>query len=867
MQRHTFHRILPALLAGVFMITLLPMPVQAGYMDYGDIIDGAKTDDDITHLLSLTLAVASGSEVAFEDDDTNGAVGTTEAVYIDSDGSGTVTPLDIRIRSTTGVDGALVKTGDGDCCGNALTPAPGAWGFVDLYPSGGPDGALNLGEGLFLDLDGSGTVTTSDIEIMKKQSGGTSGIPTRTGAKSFQNAAASHAEAGMNLTALANYTLAVADLDANGVFGFADRVYLDVDANGLPGPGDVRIAQPDTTTSLPPGTMPEPDDADTVHDLMAAGGALAFADADINGVVGPTEGIYYDADGNGNVTAGDVRFVPSGSTTTGSGEQVEAGDSDLGTALATFPGNGFMYHDLDGDGVLDLSDAFYIEVDGDTAVEANDFRIYDGDIAETKMRRVVAPDDDVALTLTAAPGALMAYDFNGGGAYNLNDVLIYDSNGDGLITPRDLALSRGPAPFGTAGMMVDDTDEQTVFCYDFNFAGGAIGYTEFGGAGVVNVDEPVYFDRGATGTVAVHDVRISSHSGIGNGGTFVEVDDIDRNDVLSTPPAAGAAFAWYDANGDSVYSGPAQGTVADAVYYDTDGSSTVTAGDVHITDAPKGTGQPGSKVQGTSGDLNLALTAFAGHVIKGIDADADGFFTQEDALYINVDDAVDTAIIAAGCVTPGDVRLSGTGGGTNTGGGGGGGGGAPPPAQTTTTAPPTTTTTTPPSGPETAVVQAVINANAFISFGLTVTRADGDNHLEWPAQPDINGYQVWGSTSPFTLLVNLSADATDYVDADAPEDRSYIVTAWAVDSEGLVVGTFADDDINSQDVPGVADIDDAAAQPTPAGTTTTTTMPADTTTPDTNTTTTPADKDGSAVGIVLVLGVIGAALVAVRRRL
>ena len=785
------------------VIFLLPL-AGAGYKTFGDSVDGGATDKDITHLLMVAAAVAPGAEVRFVDGDASTTVSTSEAVFIDSDGSGTVTALDVRVRSGSLTKGAFVRSADTDCCGTPLVAVPGGdWGFVDIYPTGALDGELNLGEPVFLDLDNSGTVTTSDIKITTKSTTVTNGVATSSGTGSFANVAGSDTEINDALITIAGYALNGFDANGNGVFDFADTLYLDVDADQLPGPGDVRISKPTTGSSLAAGSMPKAGDADTVHELAAlAGAALAFHDADVSTTVGSTEAIYIDADNSGTVTARDVRLQAAGGTTL-SGAQVLAADSDVTNPLTAIPGNGFMFNDRNGNTLFDAADALYIEMDGDAVVEVGDLRVAKG-TATISLGRVTGSPADINAPLVAVATGFSYFDFNGGGAYTFQDAIYLDSDADGLVSPRDVRLSLGTTPLTPAGDIVLDTDSEVEFCFDFAFGGGALAYVEESGPGTVNVDEPVYFDRAGDLFVSTNDVRIFPPSGIGTAGSFVKASDNDNANVMLALP--GGTFAWHDSNGDGLYSTKGTGTQNDAVYYDMDSSGTVTAGDVRITKAALGTGTAGSKVFGAAGDLNSQLTAFVGEVIRGIDSDGDGTFTLDDALYLNIDVVGDTALVAAGCVTPADIRLSGTGGSSGGGGGGGGGGGSTTTQTTsssstsssdTSSSSSSTDTSSSSTSTQTDAPSDLATANLGIRSSLTVIRDGTSNTLAWSEQPGVDGYQVFASSSPFVLLTTLIGQATNtFTHADGDEDTVYLVTAYNDGAE------LTADQVNNGQVPG-----------------------------------------------------------------
>jgi PGF-CTERM protein len=804
-----------AVLVLAMFLSVLP-PAEAGYKNYGDTVDAASTDKDVTHLLLVALAVAPGAEVMFDDSTPGGTVDSDEGVYIDSDGSGTVTPLDIRVRAssgTTGTKGELVKSSDTDCCGTALTAAPGTWGFVDDFPAlvsgvcqastGCPDGALNLGDPVFLDLDADGVVSTTDIKVTVKGSAGSGGVPTTGGSGSYTKVTASDVDIGLAITAIAGYALNVFDANANGILGTGDQAYLDIDGDQLVDPGDIRLNK---GSSFAAGSMAKPGDTDTVHQLTSFGGTpdsfLAFDDSiAVDGVVGPTEGLYLDLDASTTVTIDDIRLIATGTTSGSAGKQVVTGDGDIGNALTAMPaGSGFKFRNLGGVAGLDHKDNLYVEVDGSATVEVGDFRVAKGEGQSVTIgARVTGSPSDLNAPLTAMPGTeLLAFlDFNGGGGYQRNDVVYMDLDADGFVTARDVRLSIGPSPLGTFGDMITDEETEMEYCYATDLSTGSLGYVDASNIGVVDLDEGVYFDQPVGGvpggTVSTNDVRMAGNTGNGAAGSFVAGGANDLNNPLT---AIGTALSFNDANGDTVYSVAVGSTDSDTVYIDLDGSTTITVGDLRITKAATGSGTAGSRVTASApaSELNAALTAFVGAVYVGIDSNADGSFSSKDAFYSNVDAPTDTAVPgvpALGCVTPGDARLSGTGTSTSGGGGGGGGGGS-------TTSSPATIAISSPTAGACVITGAATTVSGTAGAGTTSGNANTISSVDVSAD---GGVLTVSGTSSWTAVFTPAADGTHSISATVnPSSGSSVsasrsITSAASCATGGTGGTSAIDQL------------------------------------------------------------------------
>jgi hypothetical protein len=851
---------LRALLALSLACAFLAPAASAAYRTYGDPVDGTTTDKDVTHFLMLDLAVAEAAAVAWEDADGSNTVSSTEGVYIDTDASGDVSVGDIRIRAAagSGAKGAPVKSSDADCCGDiALTTALGSFGFVDVYPGGALDGEVGLGDPVFLDLDGSGTVTTADIKVVSAGSSnarplaaGT--VATTSGGASLATVTGSDPDINAAIIALAgSYELRAFDANGNGNVDNSDTVYLDVGQDGgasdrMPGPGDVRLSKPLSGSTLTAGTMPDGDDTDTVHQLLpAAGAALALRDDGNNaGVAENGEGIYLDMDASGTVTADDIRFIAS-DTTTLSGKQVLPTDgADLGDALIPWPGNGFRFRDLNGNGAFDAADHLYVELDSDGVAEVGDFKLVKGSGASSSgaVGRVTSSaTGDLNGALTAVAPTIAFYDVTGGGGYGKGDVAFLDMDGDGLVTPGDVRVSTGSAPFTTFGEAMTDAEAEMEYCFSpsaaHDLSGSTLGFRDDDNDDTADLDEMVFFDRNGDATSDTLDIRLSTVAGgVGSAGSFVASGNADNNKALDA--IALTALSWEDANNDGVYSLKGLGTSSDGVYLDLNAAptdDTVNVRDVRITKAGTGSGAAGSKVSSTGTDVNAGLTPFAGVAFGAIDANGDRLFNTADAVYANLDAADETALGLPDCATPGDVRLSGGGTATSGGGGGGGGGGsdggttdgtgtstATDTSTSTQTDTSTSTSTETATGTSTSTATSTATStstqtsapspatlNQQLAGSLRVQRDGDSNTLSWADVAGEDGYQVWSHTSPYALLARLPAGSTAYRDEGASAGTVYLVTAVVGGAE------LTADDVNGGQVPGYSGV--PAGEKAPGG--------------------------------------------------
>jgi hypothetical protein len=94
-------------------------------------------------------------------------------------------------------------------------------------------------------------------------------------------------------------------------------------------------------------------------------------DRNNNGALDMGDSIYRDADGNGNVSAGDTRLSQVGALAPGA---VVAGNADITTLVFPFP-NGELYVDADASANYTAGEAVYRDLDTSATVSAGDLRL------------------------------------------------------------------------------------------------------------------------------------------------------------------------------------------------------------------------------------------------------------------------------------------------------------------------------------------------------------------------------------------------------------------------------------------------------------------------------------------------------------
>ncbi len=225
------------------------------------------------------------------------------------------------------------------------------------------------------------------------------------------------------------------------------------------------------------------------------------------------------------------------------------------------------------------------------------------------------------LNETLPGGARLAMDevIRNSPRYSPGDVLYWDTDASGNVTPGDLRL----VAFGQ-GLFVGEEDFDLAITLDGRVLQGGFHFFDADGDCLVGSKELVYLTRltAAAGTVSPGDLRIGGP----NHGSSVLASDVDvgrplagrQQGALCSGGALAAGFATLDSSG-----GPSTGNGA---YIDGDGDGTVGPGDIRLSD--REAFPAGSRVAAKDKDVGAALAPLPGHAAF-IDMIGDQAFTKE----------------------------------------------------------------------------------------------------------------------------------------------------------------------------------------------------------------------------------------------
>ena len=407
--------------------------------------------------------------------------------------------------------------------------------------------------------------------------------------------------------------------------------------------------------------------------------------------------VYLDVDGVlvggvAYVSPLDIRLTPAADA----GSQVQVGDGDVGDALIAPPsGRGgvldVMYWDMPRsspgggmpfvNGLYDLSEPVYIDMDGGGFISINDVRVtqYSGCLPGAK---VLGSDVDV----TTGPNALIAmpyawdlpkcryYDTDGNGNYNAGDHVIFDARITILAPPpfglgsvNDIRLTPlvGCGVTYAYGTKITESriDAVHVLGTPNQNAPFQLGYWDVTGNGYTSGD-PVYIDVNAgmpldgSGISSPGDVRLTPYGPNGAGSQMILATDPDMGMPLTFIPLDWVDF--LDMTGDGY-------TPDDPVYVDMGNDWIVSVNDVILSEGTASAGTPGSKVVPGSPYLNRQLTDFVTTIPGGIninyfDANGDGWYQNIIVgplpLALGIGDYVFLDVGRQGYSSANDVRLT-----------------------------------------------------------------------------------------------------------------------------------------------------------------------------------------------------------------
>lgn len=431
-----------------------------------------QADMDAVYVLATPLS-ANGSQIIqigwFDYMGTTGVFDDEDTVYVDMNGDGLVNPGDVRLTPwhNDPLDTkypANTKV-DNDEDQNLPLVTPSQANLVTFYNENSMYG-YDLGDPVYLDMDGNGVVTTYDVRLTP-----TAGYAAYTSVKA-SDADRQEVRALIPIgTGIPADLIGYIDSDCTGTWSCPDKLYLEQPAlDWQVTIGDVRLYIPqdaiDNEAWPSCGTKVEQCDIDAVYRLKnfwTNNGApqLMFYDYTISGTVGVfdnSDTLYLDMDANNVISANDVRLTPWHNVPEDDADFKYAAntkvfnDADLNKPLRPIPG-GFAYFNINGQYGFDLGDPIYVDVNGDGTVSLFDVRLTPtaGFDAYTTVR---PGDDDLGEVLLAIPPEIGYIDSDCSNTWSCPDKLYLEQisqlapGANGIVSIGDMRLYIPPSEIG-----------------------------------------------------------------------------------------------------------------------------------------------------------------------------------------------------------------------------------------------------------------------------------------------------------------------------------------------------------------------------------------------------------------------------------
>ncbi len=587
------------------------------------------------------------------------------------------------------------------------------------------------------------------------------------------------------------------DANGNALFDLNDRVVLDVDGNGFITPADVLMSatggqthgsRPTLTTGL----------ARAVVGAATLTPTIMWLDGATNpGQYDSSEPVALHLAGGGlRLALGDICWTAVGGCTAGSQRSGSSTAPSVGgtwTDVTTATNAGALgVLDANNNNKFDDADSLYLHFGAlPGTVAAGDILVASANGGSSS----VVTTAGAALKALAAVSVTATWkylDVDGSGSYTYGDIVYFLKAAGTVAKPGDVRMNAGSGVSGFGKILKDADTDAVLALLNPPVSGTVFAFRDVDASGTVTSDEPIFLLPRAAGACPLtpQDVNLSPASlGSVSPGTFVGGASV----TLCTAIPGAPQFAYLPAgvfNTDS------------KLYLDLDGDGSVENGDVSLTTSA-GMRYTGATQAATALPLGAPLAPRAANVgIKVVDSSGDGVAAAGEAVILDVD--------GDGYFTPGDIPLSGSTTGSTGGGGGGGGGTTTTVTTTSSSSTSSSSTSTSESGTSSSSSSTstsaspgstdLASANQAIRDSLVVQRQGDDNVLTWDAQPGVDGYQVFGSNSPFVLLSTLIGQATNsFTDSGADKDTKYVVTAYVAGSE------LTADDVNGGDVPGYSE--------------------------------------------------------------
>lgn len=787
------------LLAAVLVLVALASAASAAFGDYGAVVQ--KDDDDVVFWADLAVVGSGTAAFSFEDADSDCVVDSDETIFVDLDADGVIDFGELRVtKRGTQSAGELVTSNAGGlgvsvqsnlggtpptCSGPLLNSLLIMRALVPTFDASGPDQRLAADEDVALDLDQSGTFTSGDVALSGTSAGNristnldgsswdveTDCVYTSTASAVDGTATriSPCASGAGGPYAQGSTPTCPGDLDCGRALVLLsdlrhdaanNEYYLSTDATVSN--GDKRVTE--VSAALERGSSVScGSDADCTN---ALGSEIANARVSKSRPLAAWSLLQHDSDGGGGLSAGDGAWMHFGGGafpepgdlrmaghTTGLkfGTKVVPGDADAAHFLTAVVEH-VVYHDTNGDGVVDETEQLVLSMDGTVGAPApGETRLQKEGVCAAGSR--VDPDDTCDQTgatwkdAGAAGGVFRYYDADNNNRPSPGDTVYYDVGTASQVDSADLRVTK--LGNGAAGERVGVGQTGELGRTLKNLPGGfEVRVLDLDQSGGFSYGDVPVLDADGSGHVSVGDARLMALGTL----AFGSIADAGDNDVMhfltpfgsfrivivdadgsggaslpdpvyvqpgSTAATLGPLDFRVTANavgdpagrhlrtdsdaGDTVtlapaavfaYSGGGSFGATSKLYVDLNGDGRASVGDVRVSIVDSF--DPGSKVRSGDSDEAATLTPVPGPVLAFLDRDGSGGYSGTDPVVLNHDDTAEAALTATpddpAYTSVADHRLTGTGGATS----------LPDPSTSTggppaTTSPPPTTTTPPPT--------------------------------------------------------------------------------------------------------------------------------------------------------------------------
>lgn len=856
---HSYHKILPlTILAALLLAVVGTPPVTAAISTvYGNVLS------PMTQSSQENTVVFHANTIALDRlKPTDDAAGSRDW-YLDIDNNDEVSAGDVRLNQpnvgTSYAAGSKVKSANTDI-GRDLRNAGATEGVFCYVPTYVTSPSVNFRGSDRFNPDHPNSDFRPEQEPLYVQVGSSCGNvaagadqfritstpasnPDLGGYQAATRVAAGNEDVGNSTVLLTtHHSTAIfrfVDLDKSGGISSDDPIYLSLSASSViqPRVGDIRLfAGSDYTFgSFTFGSVVEADDYDAQRFLTTIAAAeIASDDATPDCSSGTLQdNIWVDIDGDATVEVGDVLLAEGNTVETDVGKPARQDHDSINTAVTDLTTQ-LAYYDANADTAFNYGDVLYLDVGGgseDDTIGVGDIRLSDSSFGNMGTC-VTSGNTDIGSALVDLTPTLSFFSVWNHGSYQPGDLLYVGSSTVGIGHVRWFSTVSSLGGFGD---QVDDDDVDRHFALqDFSVTPS---FCYLGGSSNYRLEDPVYLStRSATcaENVKSGDVRISG-TGTYAAGANVRVGDNDFNDPLSSMPA-GAKLRYLE-SGDKNSGGWDH---EDEVYLDADGSGasgSIQVADVRIT-GPTG-GAAGTKVESGQTDLGITIRDFP--TVNADDFAFDRFkFLKTvpstgsySSSYVHTDivvyDTNDNDLLDHG-----DIFFTGTGGATTLVGSGGSG------------------TTTNPQPTQTATNNPTASFSVRVDHDARMVTVDGTGSTAVSGRTISSYTWVWGDGSD----TSTGRQATHVYS----EDGRYTIRLTVEDSAGAT-----DTELRTVRI-GPEPTETPTESPTETPTESPVETPTESPTESPTDTATNEPQPTPAPGLFIVLTLLAAIAVAIRRR-